>query len=112
MRGSGFWKPVIASLIVTPIALILGLGSAGGGHGDYILATYLFPFAVLLISLLGGKLPAFVTVTLAVAQFPLYGIILGLAAEKKRFSLWLLALLGAHALATVVCFLLRSSMST
>ena len=110
MRGSGFWKPVIVALIVTPIALILGLGSAGAGHGDYILATFLFPYAVLLISLLGGMLPEFVVVTSAVAQFPLYGIILGFAAEKKRFSLWLLALLAAHALATVMCFLLRSRM--
>jgi hypothetical protein len=110
MRRSGFWKPVIASLIVTPVALFLGLASSGAGHGDYILATFLFPYAVLLISAVSGEAPAFLVITLAVAQFPIYGIILGLAAEKKKFRLWLLAVLAVHAVTTLICFLLRSKL--
>jgi hypothetical protein len=110
VRSSGFWKPVIASIIVTPIALFLGLASAGAGHGDYILATFLFPYAILFISAVSGEAPAFMVITLAVAQFPIYGIILGLAAEKKRFLFWLLVLVAVHALMTIVCFLLRNRM--
>ena len=111
-RGKGFWPPVIASLIATPICLVLGLGSAGVGHGDYILATFLFPYTILLMSVTGATLPPFIVIILAIAQFPAYGIILGNAAVKQRFRWWAVLLLVIHALATIICFVLRGSFST
>src|ERR1051326_330702 len=108
MKINAFWKPIIASLIATPICLFLGLASAGAGHGDYILATILFPYSILLIFAFGLMLPPFITVTLAIIQFPTYGIILGFAKEKKQIRSWAVLLLAVHVLAVIAGFSLRS----
>ena len=108
MRSSGFWRPFIISLIATPLCLFLGLASAGAGHGDYHLATILFPYSVFLIFFFGGWLPPALTITNAIAQFPLYGIILGVASVKKRFRIWAVWLLAIHILAAIATFILRS----
>lgn len=106
MRTRSFWIPVIVSLVVTPIALLLGVGSAGAGHGDYRLAMMLFPYTMLSTAVFESITVPFIA--LAIVQFPLYGVVLGYANQKGCFG-WVTILLGVvHGLA----WLAMSSLAT
>jgi hypothetical protein len=83
MRKRSFWIPVIVSLLLTPIALLLGVGSGGAGHGDYRLAMMLFPYTMLSTFVFDSITVPFIV--LAIIQFPLYGIALGYANQRGRF---------------------------
>jgi hypothetical protein len=104
MKNFGFWKWIIISLIATPIALVLALFSAGAGHGDYILAKILFPYTMWSTVLSGTITPVFLII--AVAQFPIYGMIL--AYSDKRRTLVAGVLASVHLFAVVLCFFLVS----
>ena len=104
MKRPESWAPIIASLILTPIALLLGIGSGGGGHGDYFWAKLLFPYTMLSAFLFGSITVPFIL--LAVAQFPLYGVGLGYARGGGRFFRLAFILLLVHAAAVAVVFLL------
>jgi hypothetical protein len=108
MRISRFWILVIASLVATPFLLLLGFASTGAGHGDYILATLLFPYSALLVFGLGELIPTFIIAALAVFQFPAYGIILGIAIEKKQFRSRAIILLIVHIGGVIAGLLLRN----
>jgi hypothetical protein len=103
MMTRRFWKPVIISLVVTPIALFLGVLSAGAGHGHYGMAKLLFPYTML-PAMVSGQISSFF-ILLAVAQFPAYGIVLGLANEKGRARLGAVVLSIAHTTAVVAVLL-------
>ena len=107
MRSKGFWSPLTVSLVATPLCLLLGFASAGAGHGDYVLATILFPYSAFLIFFFGGWVAPFVSIAIAVAQFPLYGIILEVASGKRRLRPWAACLLVVHTLAAIACFAVR-----
>ena len=102
MQAGGFWKPFVLCLAATPFCLVFGMASAGAGHGDYIPATILFPFTLLSFLFFDS-----ITIPLlpAIAQFPLYGIIFGLANLKNRLDISIAAVLAAHLLAIFACFL-------
>src|SRR5688572_27711113 len=102
MRSRKFWAPVIASLIVTPIALLLGIGSAGAGHGDYRLAMILFPYTLLSASVFDSITPPFII--LAIIQFPIYGVALGYAHEKGRLLSMSIVLCVVHSIALATMF--------
>lgn len=93
---------------MTPLFLFFGLVSTGAGHGDYILATILFPYSTILIFGLGNLSPAFIVIALAIIQFPAYGLTLGVASEKRRLHSWGIALLFVHVLGVVAGLLLRN----
>ncbi len=102
MKNPRFWVPVIASVLATPVLLLLVIGSAGVGHNKTEPAWphAVFPFPFLAIKLLGeAGLP--LVLLLWVTQYPLYGVILGLAAKRGwgLAAVALLALLVAHGLA-------------
>ena len=107
MRNYRFWVPVIASVLATPILLLLAFGSAGVGHSksDPVLAHVLFPLPLLAIKLLGDAgIP--LVLLLWAAQYPIYGVALGLAAKRgwSLAALALLALLVVHGLAVAAGF--------
>ena len=102
MKNSKFWAPVIASLAATPLCLLAGLGSAGGGHGDYVWARVLFPYTMLSALAFGTISVPFLL--LAVIQFPLYGLTLGAAAKRGRLLSALLVLAAVHALSAAASF--------
>lgn len=106
MRTRKFWVPVIASLTLTPIALLLGVGSAGAGHGDYRLPMILFPYTLLSTALFDSITPPFII--LAVVQFPLYGVALGYANEKGRLVSAATLLFVAHGIALTAMLLLAN----
>jgi hypothetical protein len=102
MRDFRFWAPVIVCLLLTPVCLLLGIGSAGVGHGDYVLARILFPYTML-SALLFDKITA-PFVLLAIIQFPAYGLILGRAAGRGRFLVALTLILVVHSVLAAACF--------
>ena len=104
MKRPKSWVPVIVSLILTPIALLLGIGSGGAGHGDYFWAKVLFPYTLLSAFVFGSITVPFIL--LAVAQFPLYGVGLGYADGFGRSARLALILLLMHVAAVAVVFLL------
>jgi hypothetical protein len=106
MKTFGFWKPIIVSLVVTPLALLLGIASAGAGHGDYIWAKILFPYTMLSTFLFQSITAPFIL--LAILQFPLYGLILAFANERKRLGSLAIVLAMAHILAAALCLILAS----
>ena len=101
MRGSKFWLPVVSSVVVTPICLLLGVASGGGGHGDYLYAIILFPFTMLSALIFGSITIPFIA--LAVAQFPIYGILLGRANVRSKLPRVAILLLLTHALFVAAC---------
>ena len=97
---------MIVSLIVTSLALLLGVGSAGAGHGDYRLAMILFPYTLLSAAIFVSITTPFII--LAIMQFPLYGIALGHANEKGRISLMSILLCVVHGVAATAMFLVAN----
>ena len=105
MKNPRFWAPVIASVLATPVLLLLVIGSAGVGHNktEPVWPHVIFPFPFLAIKILGDTgLP--LMLLLWVAQYPLYGIVIGLAAKRGwgLAGVALLALLVVHGLAVTV----------
>jgi ABC-type glycerol-3-phosphate transport system permease component len=105
VKGKKFWLPVISFLAATPVCLFLGIASGGVGHGDYVLARILFPFTMLAAVVFAESITV-PLIVLAVAQYPLYGIILGAANVRGKMLLASVILLAAHAVFAVACFIL------
>lgn len=106
IRSRKFWIPLIASLVITPIALLLGVGSGGAGHGDYRLAMILFPYTLLSVVIFDSITAPFII--LAIIQFPLYGIVLGQANEKGRLILMSILLSVVHSVAATAMVLIAN----
>ena len=92
--------------MLTPVCLLLAIGSGGGGHGDYFYAKLLYPYTML-VALVFDSL-AIPFLLFAVLQFPLYGALCGRAAAKGRAWAAGLGIIIMHATAAALCFLLSS----
>jgi hypothetical protein len=103
MKTPRFFVPLLVSLVVTPPFLWVAIASVGGGHGHYLGAKILFPFALLSARILGSAFASLIL--LALVQFPLYGLMLGKANVKRQFLPCLATLLAIHTLATAACFI-------
>lgn len=103
MKGREIWKPFIISLAATPICLFLGIASAGAGHGDYFFAKVLFPFTMLSAVVFNSI--TFPFILPAIVQFPIYGIVFGLANSKNKLVVSIAGVLIVHLLAIFACFL-------
>jgi hypothetical protein len=83
-------------MLIAPIAVLIGFVSGGAGHGDYIAARIVLPFACQFI---GSYLGAAVVVSaLAFLQWPLYGLLVDKTSHKSR------ALVSVLAIHTALCF--------
>lgn len=95
---------VLIGVLLTPIVATLAIASAGAGHGHYEFARLFFPYSMLLTRLTGDTITP-PLIVLALAQFPLYGLAVGLAAWKGRVAWFAVAILVvAHAIAVALCF--------
>ncbi len=105
MRQRAHLVGLAIGFVVMPIAAVLGVVSGGAGHGDYFLAKMLFPFTMLSTFVLGSITLPFVL--LALAQFPIYGWLVGHSARHRK---WMptLAMAVAHILATVFNLAVRN----
>ena len=99
-----FRIPFILSIIATPIALLLGLLSAGAGHGDYFLTKLLFPWTMLSVVMF-SEIPV-IFAALGLVQFPIYGAILGWANRSNVLGKVAAGLVIAHVGAVILCFVL------
>ncbi|HEY9402260.1 MAG TPA: hypothetical protein VIQ24_06180 [Pyrinomonadaceae bacterium] len=106
MRGAVTGKPLIIGALLTPVCLLLAIGSGGAGHGDYFYAMLLYPCTMLSALVFDSITIPFIL--FAVLQFPLYGALFGLAAAKGRGLIASLAIIIMHATAAALCFLLPS----
>jgi hypothetical protein len=66
-------------LLITPVALVVGFISGGVGHGSYVAARMILPYAC---ALLGTC--AIVVSTLAFIQWPIYGFLV----DRANHKLW------------------------
>jgi hypothetical protein len=65
---------------VMPVALVVFFISAGGGHGDYVLARVLLPFAC---AVLGSYIGSSILVSLMLLlQWPTYGFLTDRSSSK------------------------------
>ncbi len=98
MRLAHPWKPVLVGFAITPICLYLAALSTGAGHGSYFWAKAFFPYT----TLAEFTTPSLV---LAVLQFPLYGVVLGLAEKRYGFVRPRVVLSVVHFTAVLAVFL-------
>ena len=99
-----FWPPFVVMIVLTPFLILAGIGSAGAGHGNYFIAKVLFPFTMLSTTFFDGITMPFLI--LAFAQFPLYGIFVGLMNKRGNLFPALVGLALFHIVATIMCMLL------
>jgi hypothetical protein len=94
------YRWTITFCVATPFLLLLVMLLAGGGHGTFVPIIALFPFAALgIMSKLHSEI---LTIFLAIAQLPIYGISLDVSKTKGKFELTFVILAFVH-IAAVVC---------
>ena len=91
------WKPFLISLVITPFALLLGIGvfSPEGPRDVFdvvfnFLSLFLFPVPVLVLILgliANGNALFYMAVLLMLVQFPFYGFVMSLVKNRRRFVL-------------------------
>jgi multidrug efflux pump subunit AcrB len=104
MKTFQFWKPVLISLLATPFFVLLGFLSAGAGEGNYFLTKILFPFTMLSTVVFDSITDPFIL--LAIVQFPLYGVVLGVANIMGKLRASEVGLLSLHTIVVALCFIL------
>jgi hypothetical protein len=80
-----------AGLLACPLVILITVVWDGGGHGNYVAARLLLPFACLVIGEYSAA--AWIASILAVIEWPVYGAIVDVAGRK----LWCIgAILFVH----------------
>ena len=100
--AGSFRIPFVLSLILTPIFLLIAFLFAGAGHGTYFVSKILFPFTMLSTVVADQISLSFVVV--AGLQFPLYGLLVGLANRVGRLRNAILLISVIHSIAVSLCF--------
>ena len=95
---------VVTALTVVVAVACFGVSflSAGVGHGSYLPFAIFFPYSFLATVLLGGGIGV-IAGTLTLAQFPVYGVVLGrawLRDSLRRRAAWVIV---THVLFATVC---------
>jgi hypothetical protein len=93
MRYTGLLISVSISVVIGIISLFVAILSGGAGHGDYFWAWVLFPFTMSLAFPITTPL-----IVLAIVQFPIYGVVVGLASLKGKTIHALLCVAAVHLL--------------
>jgi hypothetical protein len=102
MKSQRFWIPVGIFLGLTPFMLFLGLFSSGSGHGDYFLAKILFPYTLLSTAAFHSITQSFLL--LAIVQYPVYGLLTGIANLYRKLLICGLGLAVVHTVTVVASF--------
>jgi len=90
-------------VLLTLPALGLAFLSAGGGHGDYLWAKVLFPYAMIVPVFCGTPI-SLPLILVACLQFPIYGGLIGTWASGRKSALIVVgSIVGVHVVASVVC---------
>src|SRR6185295_15807631 len=102
-RAIGALVGLAVGAVLTPVALYMAVISAGAGHGDYALAKILYPFSMLLTKVTDDTI-SMPSVIVAMIQFPVYGVALGLCKTKNSFLTIAGLLFAWHTIAIGTCF--------
>lgn len=94
-----------ATIAVGVFAVLISWWQAGGGHGSYLAAKLLLPFAML-ATIPTGEI-SIASVMLALAQWPIYGAVLANAFARNRQKA-ILILAVVHTAASFGCLALVS----
>lgn len=89
---------------MTPLCYLLGMVFSGFGH-SYTFMIFLFPYAMFL-GLLFNDITWYVGLPFFAFQFPLYGVVLGMASANGRVKPVAIGLAFTHILMTTLCLLL------
>ena len=100
MRASTLSVLVACGLAVGSLAVAVSVWRAAGGHGSYLPAKVLLPFSMLTTA---ATEQLTIIGVVAVAQWALYGAIIGTVSERNRRNA-VLAVVITHALAVLACF--------
>jgi hypothetical protein len=94
--------PFGISVLMTPFMGFIGLVSAGAGEGDFILAIFLFPFAILIGKLItplmacSGHGDCFprdqIFFLVALLQFPVYGLLFSIVNNRRVLAISIAAI--------------------
>jgi hypothetical protein len=99
------WRIMLAMIVgflVMPLCIAAAVQSGGRGHGDYWWAKVLFPYTMLSTLLFHSITVPFIS--LAVAQMPIYGSIMGIAWKRDKLVAWFTVLLVVHFVTVLICF--------
>ncbi len=93
----------IIMTILTPLLIVVSIFLAGGGHGFYEPIIFLFPFSA--ISFIWFNKINFSFITMALLQYPIYGITIDSFRKKIKFiSLYLFFL---HLTIALIAYAIR-----
>ena len=98
------WLSVFVGCLLTPALFLLAALLSGGGHSlDSVIIV--FPYSMLLGLAFErvGRIPGMM---LLAVQYPVYGLILGLAKRNGVFLICFLSLLVLHVIAAMACLTL------
>jgi hypothetical protein len=94
------WGILIAACLVSIPAFVLAFVAAGAGHGTFVPLLLLQPWGPA-AALAAGRSDA-VGVTVALVEWPVYGLILQLACNRDRLKLGVLAVAAIHLVSIVL----------
>ena len=97
------YRFTIVGLLLTPIACVAAFISGGFGHGSYVAARIVLPFACLALGSYTGT--AVLVLAFGLLQWPLYGLVLDKTAPKRLAAV---ALTLMHAALCLRLFLVPS----
>ena len=104
-----------AGILLTLPAALLAFFSAGGGHGDYVWTKAVFPYHLLVLELQShadcSKPDPWLWfwVISPLAQFPIYGGLIGASATSRKRLLKTIGVIGGlHVTAVAACFLIHA----
>ena len=86
---------------VTTIAAFVALQAMGIGHGSYVPAALLFPFALLTAFIVHHT--DWILMTVALLQFPIYGVVIGRAWLRDRLPKAAIVVSILHVAAALGC---------
>ena len=100
--------PLLIGSLFTPIALYVGWVSGGAGHGSYVWARILLPYALLLALVLPypSSMAHVLIITLAALQYPAYGCFVGMGRVRGRVASFCALLAVIHIMAALLLFTL------
>ena len=93
----------IATVVVTGVALYVAWISAGEGHGNFIWARILFPYACACMSM---RALQFLVIPFSLLQFPVYGFLILLGRKSGQLAIVVASILILHGVVAVLTFTL------
>lgn len=96
------WIGLAVGVVIGIAAVAVAIMAAGAGHGTYIPAIAMFPFAMILTPLTDSISP--IAMVVALVQFPLYGWLIARASARGNGSRVVAVIALAHGVVAVAAY--------